>query len=119
MALRAAWTTATKGRLPAIEQAKLWGLREALRKLGQPTDQHTWMASQVQVSGGGHPDRRVAFKSIASVRKPWEETPTELAARLQTVVAGINRDCDVSGLCMEFPDRLLKLRQSKGGRLKK
>ena len=58
-------------------------------------------------------------KSTASVRKPWEETPTEVAARLQTVVAGINRDCDVSGLCMEFPDRLLKLRQSKGDRLKK
>ena len=62
MALKAAWTEAAHGRMPAIEQAKLWALREVLRKRGEDTRQHTWMASQVRVEGGGHPDRRIVAK---------------------------------------------------------
>ena len=53
MALKAAWTHAANGRMPPIEQAKLWALREVLRKQDEDIDQYTWMASQVRVHGGG------------------------------------------------------------------
>ena len=57
MALAHAWTSAAYGRMPASEQAKLWGLREALKKIGRNTQQWQWMANQVLVAGGGHPSR--------------------------------------------------------------
>ena len=38
--------------------------------------------------------------------RPWEETPGDVERRLQQNVARINKDFDVRGLCMEFPDRL-------------
>ena len=51
MALHSAWTHAPKGRLPPKEQAKLWGLREALRLLGEDDTQYEWMSSKVHVVG--------------------------------------------------------------------
>ena len=42
------WLTAAKGRLPPVEQAKLWRLRETLRKTGQDYSQYQWMAGQVE-----------------------------------------------------------------------
>ena len=51
MALRAAWTEAPEGQLPAIEQAKLWALREVLCKQGESTTQYAWMSKQVRVMG--------------------------------------------------------------------
>ena len=45
-----------------ITQAKLWGLREGLRKMGEDTTQYTWMAAQVKVVGGGHPTKQAVDK---------------------------------------------------------
>ena len=53
MALHAAWVRAPEGRLAPTEQAKLWGLRWALRKLKQDDKQYGWMAAQVKVNGTG------------------------------------------------------------------
>ena len=51
---------------------------------------------------------------------PWNETPEELEKRLQQAVARINKDFDVRGLCMEFPDRLHDLaNKTYGDRLPK
>jgi len=51
---------------------------------------------------------------------PWEETPRELDKRFQQCVRRINREFDVRGLCMEFPDRLDDLvKKTKGDRLPK
>ena len=44
MALREAWARAADDRFPPKEQAKFWGLREALRKLDQEDTQYAWMA---------------------------------------------------------------------------
>ena len=57
MALHAKWNDAPQGRLPPKEQAKLWALREVLRKQGEDCQQYLWMAGQVQVKGGGPPSR--------------------------------------------------------------
>ena len=52
--------------------------------------------------------------------RPWEETPEELNRRIQLIVSRINREFDVRGLCMEFPDRLTALvRTTHGDRLPK
>ena len=53
MALREAWLHCPDGQLALSEQAKLWGLREALRLLGESDDQFAWMAKQVRKSGNG------------------------------------------------------------------
>ena len=72
MALRTVWTHAAKGRMPPIEQAKLWAFREVLRKQGESPDQYTWMASQVRVQGGGCPDRRRVASFFERVDKDPE-----------------------------------------------
>ena len=106
MALRTVWTHAAKGRMPPIEQAKLWALREVLRKQGEGPDQYTWMASQVRVQGGGCPDRRrVAsfFKRVdkdpegwfpgkkdGPVGRPVEMTPAKRRA-IATAAQGLKR----------------------------
>ena len=48
----------------------------------------------------------------------WKETPAEYEARLKHVVADINANLDVEGLCRRLPERLQKLVDSKGERLK-
>ena len=55
MALARAWTVVADGRLSAAEQAKLWGLREALKMTGEDSGQWQSMADRVSVGGGGHP----------------------------------------------------------------
>ena len=72
MALQAKWTHAPQGRLAPKEQAKLWALREVLRKQGEDCQQFEWMATQVQVVGGGHPSRE-------SVRKFFDRVDEEPA----------------------------------------
>ena len=50
----------------------------------------------------------------------WEETPQELAARLQKAVDHINTTFKVCNMNLEFPDRLeLLVNKTKGGRLPK
>ena len=41
------------------------------------------------------------------------------AARMKRIVAGINNDYDVEGLCRELPMRIAKLVEKKGGKLRK
>ena len=53
--------------MPPVEQAKLWGLRAALRKLKQDNEQYLWMSGQVHVKGGGHPSREAVRRFFLRV----------------------------------------------------
>ena len=48
----------------------------------------------------------------------WLESRAEYEARLKGVVADINQNLDVEGLCYGLPKRLAKLIATEGGRLK-
>ena len=51
---------------------------------------------------------------------PWQETRQEFASRFQRCVSDINREYDVRGLCMEWPQRLEDLvKTTQGDRLRK
>jgi hypothetical protein len=39
-------------------------------------------------------------------------------SRLKQCFENVNSNLDVEGLCWKFPDRVRKLRENKGGRLK-
>ena len=43
----------------------------------------------------------------------------QYTARLKQVVKEVNHDCDVRGLCLEFPQRLADLKDRSGDRLPK
>ena len=73
MALQQAWTDAPHARLTPAAQAKLWGLREALRELDEDTDQYEWMAGLVNVKGGGSPHRDVVRKFFLRVDKAGKD----------------------------------------------
>ena len=52
--------------------------------------------------------------------KPWEETPHDVAARLQAAVCHVNAHFEVRALCMEFPQRLHDIvNKTAGDRLPK
>ena len=51
--------------------------------------------------------------------RPWLETVDEYRARMKRVVAAINQDHNVEGLCWELPQRIEALRLQKGDRLAK
>ena len=51
--------------------------------------------------------------------RPWLETLEEYKVRLKQVVADINAEHDVAGLCRELPDRVAQLDELQGGRLSK
>ena len=74
MALREVWTKAAKGRLTPQEQCKLWALRQVMRKQGEDDNQYEWMALQVTVVGGGHPNRqsvREFFQRVDAAGQEW------------------------------------------------
>ena len=48
----------------------------------------------------------------------WLESRPEYEARLKKVVADINENLDVEGLCFGLPKRLKKIIAADGGRLK-
>ena len=48
----------------------------------------------------------------------WAETREEYSSRLRQCCQAVNSAYNVDGLCRDFPARIAKLRQSKGGRLK-
>ena len=50
--------------------------------------------------------------------KSWLESRDAYEARLKRVVASINVELDVKGLCFKLPDRLGRLIAAGGGRLK-
>ena len=51
--------------------------------------------------------------------RPWLETVEQYRARLKSVVAAINQEHNVEGLCRELPGRVEALRLEQGGRLPK
>ena len=52
--------------------------------------------------------------------KPWEETPHDVAERLQSAVRHVNSNFEVRALCMEFPQRLHDIvNKTAGDRLPK
>ena len=55
----------------------------------------------------------------ATLARAWEETRNQFKSRIQKVVRHINAHYDVDGLCRELPDRLQKLKDLKGDKLKK
>ena len=50
---------------------------------------------------------------------PWEETRAQWQARAQRCAKSINAECDVPGLCHEFPARLRGCAARLGDRLRK
>ena len=50
-------------------------------------------------------------------RAPWLETPVELERRMLAAVRHINKEFDVHGLTMQFPERLHTLVVTDGDRL--
>jgi hypothetical protein len=105
MSLQGAWGSAPAGKLAPSEQAKLWGLREALRNLGEDDDQYEWMSKRVHVvgngtlNGGGNPSRVAVFKFFARVdevgsawypgivTKPRTGRPVEMTAQKKATIA--------------------------------
>ena len=90
MALRAAWSRAPPKCMPPSEQCKLWGLREALRMLGQDDTQYQQMAGRVFVNGqddalgNEHPGRqsvREFFQRVDTDFKGWYPGRTSGAKR--------------------------------------
>ena len=50
--------------------------------------------------------------------KCWEETREQYGNRLKRCCEEVNKDCDVEGLCKQFPKRIRLLKQKEGDRLK-
>ena len=69
MALKTAWTNASRGRMPPLEQAKLWAVREVLIRMGEAADQYKRMSAFVVTADGTHPDRKAVQKFFARVDK--------------------------------------------------
>ena len=90
MALKPAWTNAPVGRMPPIEQAKLWAVRAVLIEQGEAADQYQRMSKFVTKVGGGNPDRHVVKKFFARVDKdPQGWYPGKKAA-------GVGRPAELS-----------------------
>ena len=51
--------------------------------------------------------------------RPWLETVAEYGSRLKEVVAAINREHNLVGLCGELRQRAEKVRAQQGGRISK
>ena len=52
-------------------------------------------------------------------KRPWEETTAQFSQRLKRIVANVNRNFDVAGLCRELPARVDELHRRNGHKLKK
>ena len=57
-------------------------------------------------------------EAVCRMTQPWKETVPEFCTRLRQVVADINAEHDVDGLCRQLPKRLQMLADSAGERLK-
>jgi hypothetical protein len=53
------------------------------------------------------------------VVRPWEETRAQWATRAARCMRAVNAECDVAGLCREFPARLQACLEQGGDRLRK
>ena len=52
-------------------------------------------------------------------KSPWEETEEDYGERLKNIFRDINANCDIPGLCAEFPGRVQRVVDEKGGRISK
>ena len=52
-------------------------------------------------------------------RRPWTESRAQFATRLKRIVATINANYDVDGLCREMPMRIPELIKKEGSKLRK
>ena len=103
MALKPAWTNAPVGRMPPIEQAKLWAVRAVLIEQGEAADQYQRMSKFVTKVGGGNPDRHVVKKFFARVDKdPQGWYPGKKAAgvgRPAELSEAAGKSCSASAHC--------------------
>ena len=56
---------------------------------------------------------------LSTPARPWKETSEQHKARLQEACRKVNAEYNVEGLCKQLPERLDKLKEKKGDRLKK
>ena len=82
MALAHAWTHEAVGRLAPVEQAKLWALREVLRKQGEEDTQYQWMSTKVKLVGGVHPEREAVRQFFQRVNKDANWHPGKSAGTM-------------------------------------
>ena len=57
-------------------------------------------------------------EAVCRSSEPWNETVPEFSARMRQIVADINNDFGVEGLCRQLPKRLQMLVDSEGDRLR-
>ena len=57
-------------------------------------------------------------ETVTQTREPWRETVEECGARLRGICQYINANHDVEGLCRKLPERLEKLVDAEGDRIK-
>ena len=79
----------------------------------QPSDIADVLLHETAISWLRH---RLAL-SARKLTKPWTETPSMFAKRLQADVREVNDTCGVAKLCYEFPTRLHALVARRGDRL--
>ena len=61
---------------------------------------------------------RERLRTEKPVVVPWKETIDMRNARAAKVVPWMNAECDLQGLCHQWPQRLYELRDAEGDRLK-
>ena len=47
-------------------------------------------------------------------KAPWEETEEDYGERLKNIFRDINANCDIPGLCAEFPGRVQRVVDGEG-----
>eukprot|EP00974_Lingulodinium_polyedra_P091907 8908241-Lingulodinium_polyedra.AAC.1 len=62
---------------------------------------------------------RARMQKAAPMVLPWAETREQWEARAQRCVQALNAECDVRGLCREFPHRFRACLARFGDRLPK
>ena len=88
----------------------------------------SFMQDDASVQPGQMGDLMLHETAVAWIRKletatlpkrPWEEDADAFGARLKEIVAKINKKHDTDSLCRELPERVEKLFEKEGGKLKK
>ena len=55
---------------------------------------------------------------LSTPERPWKETREQYKVRIQEACRQVNAEYNVQGLCRQFPERLEKLKEKEGDRLK-
>ena len=56
-------------------------------------------------------------ETFARPEEPWKESPQELGVHLHSIAQDMNENCNVGGLCLQLPQRLIDLAGREGDRL--